>query len=277
MNILKYKAINLFLSFFNKQYKYEDIKIIKKIHHGFTNSSYFLELNNGQKFQIRIGQNNEIVDRINEKNVIDIINENDYLFYDINSGNAIKKWISGRTLKKSDLNINNLRKIFNEIEKYHNIKKNNLSNLLKHDYYIFLNNVKLNNKYLCIYKKIVDKISTTFWGFSHNDINLNNILLTNKLSIKLIDFEWARINHPYWDYANLIKETYWDFKKIKFFAKLGKLDLNLLLEMTFVAICFSYQWTFSNSFSLKILSYRLKMYFKMIFFYYLLKKIVFCR
>ena len=277
MNKYREIAINLFLDFFKNKYKLTDVNKIVKIHHGFTNFSYMFKLKNGEKYQIRIGNNNNIVDRNNEYLCLKTIGDKNYIFYDIKNGNSIKKWINGRTLKKKDLkNITHLKNIFNLIDKLHSINIKN-TKIKKHDYYIFLSNVKLSKKYLNLYKKIVDNLSTISWGFSHNDLNLKNIILTSKNEIEFIDFEWSRINHPYWDFANLIKEIYWKNKYIVLFSKIQKLDYKLLLEMSYVAICFSYQWTFSNSFSLKILTYRIKMFFKMFYFYQLIKKVEFCR
>ncbi len=264
-------AIKMFLTFFKNKYKLDDIKFIKKIHHGFTNTSFCFIMNDNNKYQVRIGNNNDIVNRNNEYRCLNLIHNNDYLYYDIKNGNAIKIWIKGRVLNKKDLkNRDILNNIFNEINQYHSLDVSGF-NILRHDYYIFLPKCKLKKIYLTKYKKIVEKISTTFWGFSHNDLNLENILISNNNKIKFIDFEWSRINHPYWDFANLIKETIWKKNEILIYSEIAKLDYFLLLEMSFVAICFSYQWTFSNSFSLKILCYRLKMYLKMKYFYNLIK------
>lgn len=275
MNNLKQNAINLFIKFNRNNYKKEDIIKIKKIHNGFTNISFYFKLNNGSEFQVRLGRNNDIVDRVNEVNTLKIINNDSYLYYDVKSGNSIKKWIKGRTLNKNDLTNEILAKIFQKINEYHNIKPT--SGLLKHDYYSFYSNARMPKKYLDAYKKIVEKVSTTSWGFSHNDLNLENMLIDNDSNIHFIDFEWSRINHPYWDFANLIKETLLSYSKIVNFSKIAKLNLKLLVEITFVAICFSYQWTYSNSFSFKILIYRLKMYMKMIHFYKMLKKVILSR
>lgn len=274
MNNLKENPIKLFLKIFNNEYSRKDIKVVKPIHNGYTNSSYYLELKSEEKFQIRLGENNKIVNRLNEANVLKIINEKNYIYYDEKNGNAIKKWIDGRTLNKKDLKNNKiLIKIFLEIQKYHNLNINNIK-IMKHDYYSFLQNAKIPKKHLMIYKKIVSEFDTIPWGFSHNDLNLDNILLTNNNDIVFIDFEWSRINHPYWDYSNLLKETTWSLKWIKNFSKLSNIDFNSLLKMTYVAINFSYQWTFSNSFSFKILCYRLKMFFKMYLFLIYLKKVI---
>lgn len=276
MSNLKEYAIELFLNIFNNKYSRDDIKIVKPIHNGYTNLSYYLELKSNEKFQVRIGRNNKIVNRSNELNVLNAINEKNYLYYNEKNGNAIKKWIEGRVLNKKDLkNDGILLKIFSEIKKYHNLNINNMK-IIEHNYNSFLQNTKIPKKHLLIYKKIVSELNTIPWGFSHNDLNLENILLTNENKIVFIDFEWSRINHPYWDYSNLLKETTWSLKQIKKFSKLSNLDLNMLLKMTYIAINFSYQWTFSNNSSFKIYCYRLKMFFKMCWFLWYLKKIVFC-
>lgn len=274
MNNLKENAIKLFLDIFNDKFSINDIKVIKPIHNGYTNSSYYLELNSNEKFQIRLGENNKIVNRSNEANVLKAINEENYIYYNDKNGNAIKKWIEGRTLNKKDLKNNEvLLRIFSEIQKYHNLNINNIE-IIKHDYNLHLKNAKMPKKHLLIYKKIVSEFDTIPWGFSHNDLNLDNILLTDNNDVVFIDFEWSRINHPYWDYSNILKETTWSLKQVKNFSKLSNIDFNSLLKMTYVAINFSYQWTFSNSFSFKILYYRLKMFFKMYIFLIYLKKVI---
>jgi hypothetical protein len=84
----KTKAINLFTK--HTKYGINQIIDIKLIHNGFTNISYKVTTSDKRIYQIRVG-NNKVVQRINERNVLNLINDKVYLYFDIKSGDAIKK------------------------------------------------------------------------------------------------------------------------------------------------------------------------------------------
>ncbi len=270
MNKYKNIAIKIFLNL--NQYDQNDILKIKKIHIGYTNKSFLIMTKDNCKYQIRIGCNNNIVDRNNEYNILKLLNDKNYLYYNKSNGNAIKKWIDGSTLKYKQIkNSNILLALINKINEFHNIKINSNSNLLMHNYMYYIDKSKLNKCHLSLYKKLVEKISTNDYVLSHNDLNLKNIIIDNNSNIHLIDYEWSRINHKYWDIAYFIKETNTKINFIKKISKLANIDLKTLIEFVYITINFSYQWTFNNSFSFKILTYRLKMRLKMHLFLKYLK------
>lgn len=71
--------------------KEDNIIKIKKIHQGFTNMSFYVETKNKKAYQLRLGQNNEIVDRNNEFLVLKALNLKSFLYYNKDNGDAIKK------------------------------------------------------------------------------------------------------------------------------------------------------------------------------------------
>ncbi|MBR2652581.1 hypothetical protein IKD56_04555 [bacterium] len=74
-----------------KQYQASDIVKFKKIHLGYTNLSFYIQTKDGQEYQFRVPQNNDLVNRENEKTIIDLIdNQKDYLYIS-ESGIFIKK------------------------------------------------------------------------------------------------------------------------------------------------------------------------------------------
>jgi hypothetical protein len=85
----KQKAIRLFTN--NTNFKTSQIKTIKEIHKGYTNVSFVITLTNNQKYQIRLANDNHKVNRKNELAILKNVHNKDFIYYDIKTGNAIKK------------------------------------------------------------------------------------------------------------------------------------------------------------------------------------------
>lgn len=261
------KVIDLFFDFFNnlKHLKYK----IKKINQGFTNSTYLIKINK-QKYQIRIGDNNNIVDRKNEYNVLKNIENSLYIYYDVKNGNSIKKWIDGKNLKNRIISYKLIKFINDEIISLH--KTQNVNEILRFDPLVFYENTKnkIDPKYLELYLKLVNNLDNSNLVLSHNDISLVNVIY-HKNKAYLIDFEWTRLNNYYWDYANFIREADLSFKKIRYWTKINpKLNFNKLVEFLFLTTCYAIQWTFATKETKKIIIYRKKTIKKLIkYFNYL--------
>lgn len=238
--------------------KEDNIIKIKKIHQGFTNMSFYAETKNKKAYQLRLGQNNEIVDRNNEFLVLKALNLKSFLYYNKDNGDAIKKWIIGRTLQKRDINNDLIKQLIKKINLLHKTDINNLS-LLRHDYFVFWKEQKLEKEDQILYQDLIKKIDQKPWVFSHNDLNLKNILFNEeKKKLYFIDFEWARINHPLWDLANFIREVNLSLSKIKFVCQLIKINLKEMLIFLYLCTNFAVQWSFATSQTSSVLMYRKK-------------------
>lgn len=256
-------AINLFKKH-GKEYAKENFIKITPIHTGYTNQSYLLETNN-HKFQIRLGQNNEIVNRNNEKEILSIIKDKYYIYYNENNGNAIKKWIDAVALeeyfneRQQILEADVLITLIKEIEDLHKINWKD-SKIIHHDYFCFFNNKHdLEDYHKDLYIKLVNELTQDSpWVLSHNDLNMQNILITKDKKIIFIDYEWGRINHPLWDIANFIRESNLNLEQVKEIAKLLSVSYNKLLKFMYICTNFAYQWTFSTKYSENVKTYRQK-------------------
>ncbi|GAA5414426.1 phosphotransferase [Ureaplasma ceti] len=247
------------------QYRNEAILSIEPIHCGYTNQSFLLTTEY-HKFQIRLGQNNSIVSRQNEATILKIIQDQYFLYYDVNNGNAVKHWIEGEPLldyyntHNHNLDENIIDELLTKIQNLHQIQDANLNKVIPHDYFVFFNNnhdlsIKHKNKYV----ELVNKwVHSKPWTLSHNDLNLQNILINPNQELIFIDYEWGRINHPYWDIANFIRESQLELTVVQMIADKMHINYQELLEFMYICTNFAYQWTFSTSYSEAIQKYREK-------------------
>jgi hypothetical protein len=85
----KQTAINLFINKTN----YDKTQIVSctPIHKGFTNLSYKIRTQSGDAYQVRIANDGHQVDRHNEQIVYQLIKFSYFVYYDVTTGNAIKK------------------------------------------------------------------------------------------------------------------------------------------------------------------------------------------
>lgn len=246
--------------------KPQDIQIIKKIHHGFTNQSFYIKTKTNKEFQVRIGDNNEIVNRKIENVLIHSFLKDQFLYYNVKNGDAIKKWIKGRDLKKDDLDEIVINRIIDQINLLHQTNLKDL-HIEEHNYFVFLDQTLLEEKHYQKYVELVKELKDKKDVLSHNDLNLKNILINEQKEIFFIDFEWARINYWWWDFANFIREVNLSKKLILLFCK--KLNLPFLEMVKYLYICtnFAVQWSYKTTQSKKVLAYRTKT-FKILEKYY---------
>lgn len=253
-NDLKKFALQFFLKNMSN-YKLDQLKTIQKIHLGYTNVSFYIEMNDGCQFQLRFAKNNQIVDRKNEERVLELLGKSNYVYLD-QYGNYIKKWVKGRNLEKKEITPDFILKLNEKITNFHQIKVQD-DFIVKHDYNKVNLAKKVPKKYLSIYNQCLNLLDKKDWVLSHNDLNLDNILI-NDNEIIFIDFEWTRINHPYWDIANFCRETEFSHEQLKRIAQQVGIPDEQFFYMYFICLCYAYNWTFENSFSFKIWKYRLK-------------------
>jgi hypothetical protein len=83
------QAINLFIN--KTKYKIKDIISCNVIHKGFTNVSFKIECKDKKKYQVRLGNDKNKVNRQNERNVCKAVKFPYFVYYDKETGNAIKR------------------------------------------------------------------------------------------------------------------------------------------------------------------------------------------
>ncbi len=262
------QALELFFSILPE---YKDIKYsIKAIHTGFTNKSYCIDFG-FKKFQIRMGMNNDIVDRRNENNVIKTLNLDVIKYYDVEKGNMIKEWIEG---KQPKVNTDVLIQLIKGIKELHSIVPT--LEILRHDYYCFIQNSKehIPDECLELYDWCVKEcVDENNFVLSHNDLNLHNMVYTKDKRLVFIDYEWARMNDEYWDIANFCREANLRIKRIIQVCEIYQtIKLEKLIKFIYISLCFAVQWTYYTEPSKYVLKYRKQVYKRMINYFKIIKR-----
>lgn len=252
---MKKEALDIFLS--NSKYKLTDISQTKVIHEGYTNISYLFQLNNGEKYQVRIGKNNDLVDRKSENYIISLVASDLFLYHNKKNGNAIKKWIPGHTpTVKNILKKSFLKKLNHEIVKLQKLEfDTNLIKKLDYSFYLSKASNTIDKEIIQKYLSLIAKYKSLPLYLSHSDINPENMII-NKKRITLIDWEWVSQNNMYWDYANFIRETLLPFNLVEKITKFNKeLNLVVLKDHIFICSCFAWQWSLAVEQTEKIKKY----------------------
>lgn len=237
----------------------EKIASIKQIHSGYTNYSFLFTLKNKTKFQVRIPNDGNLVDRYCEYQIIKLLNDKNFVYYDTKTGIAIKKWIEGTNPKitnaKSPIFLN---KLFKQIYQIHKLSKKHYTKFKTLNFAFYNTNVHqlppiARKKYLKLYNQHKNDPVV----INHSDINLANIVLSKQNQIHLIDFEWVILAPDYWDYANFFREQLLPLKYAKLLNKYIKnFSFDVFCEFVFLCTCFAYLWTFKMPKTTKIINYR---------------------
>ncbi|ATP59826.1 hypothetical protein [Mesomycoplasma dispar] len=199
----------------------KEIKKSELISCGYHNCS-FVGFFKNQKVQIRVA-NNDFVNWENEKNFIQ--ENSNFLFYD--QGNFIKKWIEGQILSPENLDLH-LGKLFLAISDFHKQKNTKIAK------FNWQTDVILDKKYI----SLVEKYQFDSLVISHNDLQFKNIIVSTK-AVFLIDFEWIRLNNPYFDYVCLyINLGISPEKIIKFF----NLEIEKFNDFVYIVNVFTNFW-----------------------------------
>lgn len=256
---IKNEVVKLFL-LQEKKYKENDIVNVELLKNGFTNISCLLETKNHDKYVIRLG--NPSVNRKNEWLYILITGNTDYLYFNLENGNSIKKWIEGRVATIDDCNNSMiLSEVCDQIKQLHSYQRAEIQQMSIKNYYEFINIAQLDDHIKEVYKKILDKYKHLKLVISHNDIRPSNMLLQknrDKEKLVIIDYEWSSLNNEYWDLANYIREIKYDFNEIETLLKnkFDYLNMDILKEFLFVTTCYAVQWTYFPKETPDIIKYR---------------------
>jgi thiamine kinase-like enzyme len=187
------QAINLFVQ--KTKYTKEEIKSCIPIHNGFTNISYKIKLKNNTTYQVRIGNDHHQINRHNEQLIYRLIKFPYFIYYDVETGNAIKKWIEGKNPSyRTILSTKFLKSFAVSLKCIHKIKTNLIQ---KHDYFDCFKQAKLPLKHQNAYKILIKKYLKMPLVLSHNDLSADNLIYTHNGTVIFIDYEWARMNNQY--------------------------------------------------------------------------------
>lgn len=111
-------------------------------------------------------------------------------------GGLEREWIEGDLIK--DLNPIQKQSLIDAIEKVHKVARHNITT---QDWHAYDKHIDVLDQKT---KNIFYELSKKYYGqdlvVSHNDINFHNMLWNGK-EIILIDYEWANLNHAYFDYV----------------------------------------------------------------------------
>lgn len=233
-------------SFFLSYFPNKSVDHIEQIFGGFSNKIF--KIKSGlEAYKIRIADHNDLIDRVNEYSILKALNISNCLIYEESSGNSIWNWIEGERALKEQVNKEFIEKIVVLIKDIHETNIQNFCGILEHDDLEFSEKTKkyLDTNDIFVYEKLVDKYKNHNRVLCHNDISLGNIIfnpLDNQLI--LIDYEWGRINNPYWDYGNFVKEADLSLENIEYLSEIANLDLRVLFDFCFIATIYSLQLSY---------------------------------
>ncbi|AFO51967.1 putative choline kinase [Candidatus Mycoplasma haematolamae str. Purdue] len=258
-------ARNYFLAHF-PQYRAE-IRSFRKVIVGFSNQIFKITLLDGRSFKVRLAENNDLISRENEQEVLKLVEDPFLLAYDSSTGNAIYKWIEGEPLRPKVIDRGVLERIIQLARRYHSVPENKLTNILPHDDFDSSDKVDFDrreyNDYFPIYKELVEKYKDLPKVLTHNDISLKNLIYSRldsgELGLFLIDYEWARVNTIYWEYGNFARESQLSKNNIKLLADLLHINADILIDFTFIATFYSWQLSFNWDRTDRLEQYRNKL------------------
>ena len=187
-----------------------DFKIFKKINDGESSEIFLGEFNRRKSifkltkrnnFHLLINEyfKNGVIENISRKNVTPNI-----LFYENKIGLLIYEYVEIESKNKI---LKNIQSIGEQLKKFHKIKFNKRTKTFEDQFDLYLN--KLNSDSKNIYLKEAIELFNDLKKhenenvFSHNDLNVNNILI-NKKNIFFIDFEYSSINNKFFDISKII-------------------------------------------------------------------------
>ncbi|MDC4182145.1 phosphotransferase [Mycoplasma bradburyae] len=244
-------ALEFFIT--HTDYLINDVVSIQEIHNGFTNISYLLKTKDNKQYQVRFAQNNELVSRINEYEVIKLLNNDLFIFFDKQTGDCIKKWIPGKEVDYFDkLRLDNLAKAIKQI---HQVDISN-SSILKINYLAGIDNAKLSTRHKKLYYHLINKYKNLPQTLTHSDLNAHNMLVDQNNQIHLIDFEWSRINTPYFDLANMARESLNLQQAYYLVESYQGLDKTIFNDFLIITCIFALIWTYNMAQTDKIIAYR---------------------
>lgn len=235
-----------------------EITTMKPIHRGYTNHSYLVVFTNGKKYQVRIPHCGKLLNRSNEKMMLTLLKDQNFVYFDVKTGIAIKNWIEGKNpriavwkrWKHADNLFTQIKKIHQlTLPKGHKFKKLNFDSYNKNLY-------RLKFEYQTKYLSILETYCEDSYVLSHTDINAQNMIVDVKGKLHLIDFEWCSLAPEYWDYANFIRENRIKFSYLDWNKYIPNFDMQKLRDYIFASAVFAFLWTWEMPQTRRIKRYR---------------------
>lgn len=214
---------------------------VKLIRFGYLNKVYTTMLDS-EKYILRIPRFAK-ADWENESKIYKAIFK-DKCFIDNEHGHLLKPFIEGETAKEWTPKI--LKDLNERIMAFHNLK---IDGIIEHDWNKWNKfSKKISKDLLEKYLLLVEKHKDDRKVLSHNDINRENLIVQDN-DLILIDFEWTRMNHELFDYAQFyIAEGVHIVKELE--------SNQTYNELIFMTLVFSVLWTYSIWFSPKAIKLR---------------------
>ncbi|MGL4183894.1 MAG: phosphotransferase [Metamycoplasmataceae bacterium] len=259
--------------FYEKLPNFKDKKIIsiEKIEDGFTNNIFKVILDTHESFKIRKAIYNKFINRKLEK-IIEFSLYKEIIFFWDENGDYIKKWIEGKTLKKENVSYSFWKDIFYQILNMQKVDIKNL-NIEKLEY--FVENHKVDSRLIeafQYYETIIkEEIHNYDLVLTHNDVSQNNIIVSDN-KFYLIDFEWATLNHNYWDIGNIIKDLEINKNEIEEETFFNDFDKEKLFKIIFCTHFYTYFWTHKVPNTKRIEEYREQVINRTIYWLNIIKK-----
>ncbi|MCS4536662.1 phosphotransferase [Mycoplasma sp. CSL7475-4] len=203
---------------------------IEFVYEGFHNLT-FTGVYQNSKVQIRLPKSN-LVDHSKESKILSQFKSTIYY----QDGILIKKWFEGKNIENVELSYSNQLDLIREVKKFHKIK----IELEPIDFFYYGEGDKKYQELVAKYSKNKDLVT------GHNDLNGKNILINEKGEIKLIDFEWVRKSHPFFDAIALYRNLNIDKELIE---KEFAITEEEFVEVTYIYDKFkelAYKKTYSN-------------------------------
>ncbi|MGL5438115.1 MAG: phosphotransferase [Metamycoplasmataceae bacterium] len=251
--------------------KNKKIISVEKIEAGFTNNIFKLILETGERFKIRKAIYNKFINRQLEKTIEFSLYKKIIFFWDEN-GDYIKKWIEGETLKKANICYDFWKDIFYQISNMQKIDIKDL-NIKKLEYFVEDHKVDTRLKEAFKYYEniIKEEINEDNLVLTHNDVSQNNIIVSDN-KFYLIDFEWATLNHNYWDMGNIIKDLEINKEEIEEEVFFNDFDKEKLFKIIFCTHFYTYFWTHKVPNTKRIEQYREEVINRTLYWLTIIKK-----
>ncbi len=222
------------IKFFLLLTNYSPAEIVqyKEIHTGYTNRNFLIKTNDQKQFILRIPIKKH--DFINEWHAYCNYQKIKFIDFNLQNGVYVKKFLIANHPNLSDKKT--LKNIIKELQIVH--KKSINQTIKAQDWFEWISYNVLEPNVLRLFYQTADKIKDDIKTFTHHDLNAQNILVKNG-KIFLIDWEWARIDSPYFDFATLALNDNVDQKLLIKYAHIDETKLN---DYKFMILVFSHMW-----------------------------------
>lgn len=267
----KSKTVDIAIDLLIKQVKgltKSDILHTNFLANGYTNKSFKIKTIKGT-YIVRLGSSDKLLHRNNEYYVYQIIKNKKYcdlIYFDIKTGNQIRKWIDGILPNHQVMHSYHFYDLLiKEIKYFHNIKKSKLKNIEINNFFEYDNLIpNKDKKYKDLAHQLINYYQHNKATFSHNDLTPWNMIYNKQTdSLFFIDYEWSRMNYEYFDLANFIREAKIHNTKYEQYF-INNFDKSFthkdITRFIFISCYYSYAWSFSMKPYKNIVAYRNKVY-----------------